>query len=503
MQSSSPPAVKPAVKPAGKMMSRKGLDLDALQAPDKAFQQLQDVQIKYAQHCKSINYLPPNADALGRKYVNQPRQINEAYLTALMVEFIEESGGSAHPSTMAHVGMNMFPSLVKEDTSSSFEFQDFRQIVKAQLKKNPTCFERIGGRGQFALWKLTESEKVRRQRSLNKWKQHGFMSHRNYRGTESPTLNAVLKEYLVKNPGGCSTKLLTNHLLHNWTREPEVENPHYPMDELIELALSTNPAFRNYDRNPQLWELAPSPAKGIAASVERRSNTKVHNVGFGVGTEKRRTANRNAAATSIPLSPSVPSSPIVTTVSRKRKKEKEAEAEWIQCDGCKKWVTTLDDNITDLSLYDDNNPNHLEYYCPGCREEEVGVAAPAPVFVTKKSREARATRRSRLRRGAKSLYGEDDDLDLKQTMELLEKERLTEFREEKTYWKKKGHNWNKQIKEKCRNSERLFTESISHFKKQLLKKETNVETSKQRFDTFFYDQVGHLKGDIAGHRGKR
>lgn len=41
---------------------------------------------------------------------------------------------------------------------------------------------------------------------------------------------------------------------------------------------------------------------------------------------------------------------------------------WICCDSCNNWVKAEDDGITDISIYDDSNPNHLEYNCPACRK---------------------------------------------------------------------------------------------------------------------------------------
>jgi hypothetical protein len=32
-------------------------------------------------------------------------------------------------------------------------------------------------------------------------------------------------------------------------------------------------------------------------------------------------------------------------------------------------VRIVDDNIDDVSIYDDSNPNHLDYFCPQCREQ--------------------------------------------------------------------------------------------------------------------------------------
>jgi hypothetical protein len=58
--------------------------------------------------------------------------------------------------------------------------------------------------------------------------------------------------------------------------------------------------------------------------------------------------------------------------------EKEEKNPWIQCDGCHRWVQARSDNIEDISVYDDANPYHLDYYCPRCRKKRAtDTAAPA------------------------------------------------------------------------------------------------------------------------------
>jgi hypothetical protein len=47
--------------------------------------------------------------------------------------------------------------------------------------------------------------------------------------------------------------------------------------------------------------------------------------------------------------------------------DESTDSEWIQCDLCGRWVMCKCDGIEDLSLYDDENPNHLPYSCPICR----------------------------------------------------------------------------------------------------------------------------------------
>lgn len=61
---------------------------------------------------------------------------------------------------------------------------------------------------------------------------------------------------------------------------------------------------------------------------------------------------------------------------KEKEKEKEEKNPWIQCDGCHKWVQARMDNIEDISLYDDANPDHLDYYCPRCRKKRADTAGP-------------------------------------------------------------------------------------------------------------------------------
>ncbi|KAL6044759.1 Ryanodine receptor 1 [Balamuthia mandrillaris] len=48
------------------------------------------------------------------------------------------------------------------------------------------------------------------------------------------------------------------------------------------------------------------------------------------------------------------------------------DSPWICCDACQSWVLAKSDNIYDISIYDDSNPNHLDYFCPACRRKGKG-----------------------------------------------------------------------------------------------------------------------------------
>lgn len=54
--------------------------------------------------------------------------------------------------------------------------------------------------------------------------------------------------------------------------------------------------------------------------------------------------------------------------SEEDSEEESDDTEWIGCDKCGRWVMTNCDGIIDIALYDDGNPNHLNYICPLCSD---------------------------------------------------------------------------------------------------------------------------------------
>lgn len=44
---------------------------------------------------------------------------------------------------------------------------------------------------------------------------------------------------------------------------------------------------------------------------------------------------------------------------------------WIMCDQCKSWFCCECAKVDDLSLYDDRNPNHLEFVCNLCENGDM------------------------------------------------------------------------------------------------------------------------------------
>jgi hypothetical protein len=66
---------------------------------------------------------------------------------------------------------------------------------------------------------------------------------------------------------------------------------------------------------------------------------------------------------------------------KKDRSSDDDENSWIRCDDCHRWVMSkCDEELDDLSLYDDSNPNHLHYSCPKCRAEEYEIFGKYPDY---------------------------------------------------------------------------------------------------------------------------
>lgn len=96
---------------------------------------------------------------------------------------------------------------------------------------------------------------------------------------------------------------------------------------------------------------------------------------------------------------------------------------WICCDSCSEWVRAEDDGISDISVYDDSNPKHLDYHCPECRNKGARrsksktPAKDGPKERIRKAPSKRApnpgssessTKRQRIIRSQQSADGDDD-----------------------------------------------------------------------------------------------
>lgn len=417
----------------------------------------------------------------------------------------------------------------------SFDFQDFRKAVKAELKRNPESFERVsGGRGQFAEWKLT-AEEVRffllvafflcarahtllqlalRKRALGKWTHAGFMQHRIYHATApaaAKTLPDFLRDLLDNRPSGMPVQQVERAVFNEWVRYPEVIDPFYDRAQLALMTLQTNPAFHDHDRDPSLWENAPPPSKpptgrallsrsltalpmatsplSTAPSAASAPSVAEEAVAF---KRPERSRRRERSPSPVPDGGGAAAGRTMLSSQRGKRKKETATAEsgqWIQCDRCTKWISTLEDNITDLSLYDDNNPNHLEYYCPRCRDAETQV-------------EKRSSARLGSRGGPRPQYreqGPDSEAEIRAMLDDLEATLIEQYQRGKSYWRKQetlAAPFSQDLIARCTEMEQQWVASVGLFKRRLVSREDDLESARHTFHDFITDQLRHVRETI-------
>lgn len=392
-----------------------------------------------------------------------------------MVEALEDFGGAAHPSTIAQYAMRLWLHKDTEQVDDEYDFQDFRKAVKLELKRNPETFERAHLGGQFMEWQLTLTERQRRAASLEKWKDMGFDDRRH--ALNRTSMAVFLREHLADMASGMTYKQLESLIEGEWKRQGPFDSV-----DLMNMTLTTNPAFHDHDRDPHLWEVtagvkpeahkrflgrSTASALGSAASPVPQPVSAADPTSF-KRPERSRRRDRSSSREE---------SPTRGPGRGKRKKEQAsaasaAEGQWIRCDRCHKWVSTsLDDTITDLSLYDDLNPHHLDYHCPPCREEEE---------IESQRQNSRPTR----------VVAE-----ITAVLDEYEKELIHGYRNSRSYWQKSMPHvaGGAELEEQ-------WLQSVRHCKQRIINVEEDLVSARNQFREFFNEQLAHLKESLKNQR---
>ncbi len=415
--------------------------------------------------------------ALDRQEPERPK-LYLPYLQAVMVEALEDLGGCAHPATLALYAQRVWTNKEWEGADDEYDFQDFRKAVKLELKRNPDMFDRVTGRNsQFLEWTLAPSEQKRRRQTLEKWLAVGFRDAA--RPVREKSMSDWLRETLEGRSSGTNYKQLELLIENYWQRFGP-----FGSADLMLMTLQTNPCFHDHDRDPMLWELTLPAATAEARPVGRAAVVIQSPLPMGMMQRSEGAAVAAAAAAADTAgfkrpersrrrerspSPIDDGGPRPSLSSRnKRKKEAAADSgQWIQCDRCHKWVAiAMDDKITDLSMYDDANPNHIDYNCPTCREEE---EIDAKRSMTRPKRVA---------------------LEVTAAIDELEKDLVTQFRNSRSYWRRTTP---ATATAAAQELEEQFLQSLTHCKVRVAKTEEDVGAAKISFRDFFHEQVSHLK----------
>lgn len=434
-----------------------------------------------------------------------------------------------------------------EEDEVSFEFQDYRNAVKAELKRNPEMFEKVADNAVFAEWKLTREELYRRKRALDKWAAVGFLVHRTYQqqGDDGtfPSLPRFLRKLLEGKKDGLSIRSIEHAVWSDWRRNPQVTDGYFDCAQLVQMTLTTNPAFHDHDRDPTLWENTPPPTTAtVGRTMLQRSMTSSSNLLAHAGLSASGSSVLASPSSALPVggpeedtsfkrpersrrrerSPSPEtyqqfardpslghggapgSSRLGLSSQRGKRNKKDADsgavdpAQWIQCDRCKKWVSTLDDNITDLSLYDDSNPNHLEYFCPACRveEERLEKRNKSSKGKNKDGKSSGVVTSSSSAGAAAAAAEEAHRKEIAVFLDEMEVELLEHYKQAKGYWQNQPAELLKGIMAECLELEEQWKDSVTRYKRKLATQEEDLESARDLFEEFFEERINRLNETV-------
>jgi len=306
---------------------------------------------------------------------NEP--IDRAQLQALIKQTIEAHGGSCHLETLVEYIRKLWPKANKSD-GTPYSSQDYKNRAEQVLKEKASIFVRDASSEWTVNSEFLEIENISEVMPLSE-KITLIVEDEDFSCTAQTILAQVQEQWILPKCKG-----------QKKASEEEVK-------EAVAITLETNPRFQYDAKNPENYSVkkrnrkTPNPAKkrkrediNLSSDSERELPNEPP-PGFkctcGATTPgKTITAKwridsqgqfkciscygKNKRASTKP------------TNAKKKKRPMEEHAEpsgpWIQCDRCNAWVAAHSDNIHDISLYDDSNPHHLDYFCPDCRAKQNG-----------------------------------------------------------------------------------------------------------------------------------
>jgi len=159
---------------------------------------------------------------------------------------------------------------------------------------------------------------------------------------------------------------------------------------------------------------------------------------------------------------------------------------WIQCDNCQRWVMTKCDGISDLSIYDDSNPNHLPYKCPLCSNKMKELTL---IFKTRKSLDT-----SEVKNNNDNDNGSDNCNIIIPNSEF----NMHKIELEYDLFKMDDIRLNKEKKEKIQNLEKLFKEEIINKRESLEITINHIHT----YNQLEYEKIGKTFKKTKGYYRK-
>jgi len=387
--------------------------LSALGSDNDGFQRLLQLKQQYTGYKQQLEKLDgqrkgeqghrPHSRLVFKTLRREP--MDSEQLHAVVKQIMEQHGAGCHLDTLTEYVVKRWPQAHKRD-GSAFTVHDFKAAILRMLKSKSSIYSGTSA----GAWTLNRQ----------------YRSHID-NATTVKTLASAIAAGIKKQNGAASLSTIMEHIKETWTL-PIIkgrELGEQQVGEAVVVTLETNPRFQYDPVDPDLFLLTPKKKRNrrqfelieeeeIIAPVAKRQRAsppvkvyqvqarngddveapppgyacscgatapgrspvakwrldddgewkcitcyeagkRVSGVGSneGKGDSSERESRRNSRST-----------------SRKSASRKDYSDEpWIQCDRCHAWVPTSQDGITDLSLYDDSNPNHLDYFCPKCRDK--------------------------------------------------------------------------------------------------------------------------------------
>jgi len=291
--------------------------------------------------------------------------------------------------------------VIKPETNLPFGHADCKKAVQSNFRtraNNRFVFSR--DKDNEGCWIITPSPEEEK-----KIEQHS------QEDCKYKPLHQVIADAIDEHGGSCYLEDIYTFVQENWHLKSPPDTADVDLKLQIRVSLSTNPKFVEDQENPDYYQISnkkkrrsyskrdeyEKKPKNLELRSRRRSRSD---------DEDEPTRSRKPSATSAPAGPPVGyicrcgatepgkgaaakwrkglvgewlcnscglqwnkkhACPVCGKVYHRNNASDDDENSWIRCDDCHRWVMTKCDNIQDLSLYDDSNPNHLHYSCPICR----------------------------------------------------------------------------------------------------------------------------------------
>jgi hypothetical protein len=332
---------------------------------------------------------------------NKDPPFSDHQLQDVIRGIIERHGGSSHLETIVeNVKVRWQRGAVCKPDGTPFGHADCKKAVQAnfRIRSNNQCiFSR--DKDNDGCWTILTED----------------MEEKNYK-----VLSVAISEAIEEHGGLCHLDDIYSYLEENWNIPPLSDGAEYAKPEKefqVRITLSTNPKFMEDSENPDFYFVTKKKRRGNSnrRDPEYEKKTKNNNIsrvtrrsrnddeseeyegfrengrrstritsppsdyvckcgakepGKGPSSRWRKAPNGEFLCNNCSLQLSKKHAcPVCGKVYKKNESHYNDENAWIRCDDCHRWVMTKCDNISDLSLYDDGNPNHLHYSCPICRED--------------------------------------------------------------------------------------------------------------------------------------